>query len=245
MHTFAIDAAPRHYPPSWYAASAQLLPPFTPLQGDIQTDVCVIGGGYTGLSTALHLRKKGYDVVVLDAERVGWGASGRDGGHVGTGQRADQTAIEKWVGLEAAKGLWQLSLEAVQRVCDLIDEYQIDCELGSGNLHFAAKPSHAGGLQDELEHLETVYGYEQLSYVSADKISELSSARGFHGALLDNGCHGVSRSLYCHDPDGIEFEVMWEVPVELLEDHEPENVPLDFEADRARFGADTPGNGAR
>ncbi|MBT6039830.1 MAG: FAD-binding oxidoreductase, partial [Halieaceae bacterium] len=144
MHTFAIDPAPRHYPPSWYAASAQLLPPFTPLQGDIQTDVCVIGGGYTGLSTALHLRKKGYDVVVLDAERVGWGASGRNGGHVGTGQRADQTAIEKWVGLEAAKGLWQLSLEAVQRVCDLIDEYQIDCELGSGNLHFAAKPSHAG-----------------------------------------------------------------------------------------------------
>ena len=196
MHTFAIDAAPRHYPPSWYAASAQLLPPFAPLQGDIQTDVCVIGGGYTGLSTALHLRKKGYDVVVLDAERVGWGASGRNGGHVGTGQRADQTSIEKWVGLDAAKGLWQLSLEAVQRVCNLIDEYQIDCELGSGNLHFAAKPSHADELQDELEHLETVYGYEQLSYVSPDKISELSSARGFHGALLDNGCRHLHPLKY-------------------------------------------------
>jgi catechol-2,3-dioxygenase len=65
------------------------------------------------------------------------------------------------------------------------------------------------------------------------------------GALIGENNHGVSRSLYCHDPDGIEFEVMWEVPVELLEDHEPENVPLDFEADRARFGADTPGNGAR
>ena len=65
------------------------------------------------------------------------------------------------------------------------------------------------------------------------------------GALVGENNHGVSRSLYCHDPDGIEFEVMWEVPVELLHEDEPENVPLDFEADIARFGADTPGNGAR
>lgn len=65
------------------------------------------------------------------------------------------------------------------------------------------------------------------------------------GALVGENNHGVSRSLYCHDPDGIEFEVMWEVPVELLQENEPENIPLDFEADKARFGADTPGNGAR
>ena len=87
--------------------------------------MCVIGGGYTGLSTALHLKKKGYDVVLLEAERVGWGASGRNGGHVGTGQRADQASIEKWVGMEAAKGLWQLGLDAVERVCELIDEHHV------------------------------------------------------------------------------------------------------------------------
>ena len=65
------------------------------------------------------------------------------------------------------------------------------------------------------------------------------------GALVGENNHGVSRSLYCHDPDGIEFEVMWEVPVELLADDEPQNIPLDLTADMARFGADTPGNGAR
>jgi gamma-glutamylputrescine oxidase len=135
-------------------------------------------------------------VVVLEAERVGWGASGRNGGHVGTGQRADQSSIEKWVGLEAAKGLWQLSLDAVQRVCDLIEEYQIDCELGSGNLHLAAKLSHAGELQDELQHLQSTYGYEQLSYVSRDDISTLTSARGFHGALLDMGCRHLPPLKY-------------------------------------------------
>ena len=93
------DISPTHivgkYPPSWYAATAPLMPAFAPLKGEETADVCVIGGGYTGLSTALHLRQKGYDVVLLEAERVGWGASGRNGGHVGTGQRADQSSIQK------------------------------------------------------------------------------------------------------------------------------------------------------
>ena len=161
---------------------------FPGLSGDISTDVCVIGGGYTGLSSALHLRQKGYDVVLLEAERIAWGASGRNGGHVGTGQRADQTSIEKWVGGDAAKGLWQLGLDAVQKVCDLINEHNIDCELGSGNLHLAAKPSHAGELQDELAHLESQYGYQQLTYLTPEAVAERTSARGFHGGLLDDGC---------------------------------------------------------
>ena len=141
-----------------------------------------------GYRAALHLRQKGYDVVLLEAERIAWGASGRNGGHVGTGQRADQTSIEKWVGEEAAKGLWQLGLDAVQKVCDLINEHNIDCELGSGNLHLAAKPSHAGELQDELAHLESQYGYQQLTYLTPDAVAERTSARGFHGGLLDDGC---------------------------------------------------------
>ena len=177
-----------NYPGSWYAATAPLMGAFPGLSGDISTDVCVIGGGYTGLSSALHLRQKGYDVVLLEAERIAWGASGRNGGHVGTGQRADQTSIEKWVGEEAAKDLWQLGLDAVQKVCDLINEHNIDCELGSGNLHLAAKPSHAGELQDELAHLESQYGYQQLTYLTPEAVAERTSARGFHGGLLDDGC---------------------------------------------------------
>ena len=189
----AMNDQPTHhtagnYPGSWYAATAPLMGAFPGLSGDISTDVCVIGGGYTGLSSALHLRQKGYEVVLLEAERIAWGASGRNGGHVGTGQRADQSSIEKWVGEEAAKGLWQLGLDAVQKVCDLINEHNIDCELGSGNLHLAAKPSHAGELQDELAHLESQYGYQQLTYLTPEAVAERTSARGFHGGLLDDGC---------------------------------------------------------
>jgi gamma-glutamylputrescine oxidase len=98
---------------SWYAASANQQLDFPPLQGETATDVCVIGGGYTGLSTAIHLRQLGYSVTVLEANRVGWGASGRNGGHVGTGQRAEQEQLEKWVGLAQATAcpppLWRVS----------------------------------------------------------------------------------------------------------------------------------------
>jgi len=88
---------------SWYAASAEGPITFDALSGNSEADVCIVGAGYTGLSSAIHLAKRGYRVVVLEANRVGWGASGRNGGHVGTGQRADQDSLEKWVGTDTAE----------------------------------------------------------------------------------------------------------------------------------------------
>ena len=173
---------------SWYAASANQQLSYPALRGQVRADVCIIGGGYTGLSSAIHLRKAGYNVVLLEANRVGWGASGRNGGHVGTGQRAEQDQLEKWVGLDQAKALWQLGLEAVDTVSDLIDEYAIDCELKNGNLHVAAKPGDVKGLQEEVEHLSGVYGYDKIRYVDSPELAELTSGQGFHGGTVDTGC---------------------------------------------------------
>ena len=135
------------YPDSWYRASTTLLPEQSVLQSTLHADVCVIGAGYTGLSAALHLAQAGKRVIVLEAARIGWGASGRNGGHVGTGQRADQLALERWYGNSAAKELWRLGLEAVGLVETLVDRYNIDCEFGKGNIHFAAKPAHVEDLR--------------------------------------------------------------------------------------------------
>ncbi len=166
------------------------------LCGDAETDVCIIGGGYTGLSTAIHLRKLGFKVVLLEANRIGWGASGRNGGHVGTGQRADQAALEKWVGLDAAKGLWQLGLDAVRKVESLVNEFDIQCEFGEGNLHLASKSSHADDLESEVAHLKNTYNYNGASYLSSDQVAELTSAQGSYGGMLDSGARHLHPLKY-------------------------------------------------
>ena len=172
---------------SWYAASANLQLDFPSLQGEVAADVCIVGAGYTGLSTAIHLRQLGYSVAVLEANKVGWGASGRNGGHVGTGQRADQDELEKLVGLDHAKALWQLGLEGVDTVCQLIEQHNIDCELKQGNLHAASKAKEVGGLREEVDHLRSVYDYQDISFVDRDELAQLTSGKGFHGATLDMG----------------------------------------------------------
>lgn len=172
---------------SWYAASANQQLSFPSLKGEISADVCIIGGGYTGLSSAIHLRKAGYSVALLEANKMGWGASGRNGGHVGTGQRADQETLEKLVGMDHAKALWQLGLEAVDTVCDLIDEFHIDCELKTGNLHVASKAKEQPWLIEEAEHLQKVYDYQQIRYVDSAELADMTSGQGFHGGVLDEG----------------------------------------------------------
>ena len=172
---------------SWYAASAPAPEAYPPLRGNSETDVCVIGAGYTGLSTAIFLRRRGYRVTVLEANKVGWGASGRNGGHVSTGQRAEQEALEKLVGLEHARALWQLGLEAVDTVSELVAENQIDCELKRGDLHVACKANEVQGLREEVEHLSTVYGYDQLRFVDRGELAEMTSGQGFHAGMLDSG----------------------------------------------------------
>ncbi|MEQ8515114.1 MAG: FAD-binding oxidoreductase [Chromatocurvus sp.] len=172
---------------SWYAASANRQLHFPALAGSARADVCIVGGGYTGLSSAIHLRKRGYSVILLEANRIGWGASGRNGGHVGTGQRAGQEELERVVGLEQARALWDLGLEGVQTVCDLIDEFAIDCELKTGNLHVASCASDARELAAEVEHLHSTYDYAAISYVDESALAERTSGQGFHGAVLDSG----------------------------------------------------------
>ena len=87
------------YPESWYAATTDTLPPCPPLEVDTRADVCVIGAGFTGLSAALHWAQAGRDVVLIDAHRVGFGASGRNGGQLGSGQRVEQPYLEKMLGM--------------------------------------------------------------------------------------------------------------------------------------------------
>jgi gamma-glutamylputrescine oxidase len=173
--------------PSYYAATARYDFDLPPLHGSTRADVCVIGGGYTGLSAALHLRERGYDVVLLEAERLAWGASGRNGGQVGPGQRRPQSELESRLGMGHAKLLWDLGLEAVDLVRDLVHRHAIDCDLAEGVMHLGWKQRDIDYYRSELEHMRRGYGYEQLRFVEREEACALSGSKVFLGGLLDTG----------------------------------------------------------
>jgi gamma-glutamylputrescine oxidase len=175
------------YPESWYAATAEPLAPFAPLQGETKADVCIVGGGYTGLSAALHLAEMGADVVLLDAHRVGFGASGRNGGQLGSGQRQDQITLEKMVGKDAARQLWDLGEDAKALVRALIKKHGINCCLRDGIAWAGSRPSDVKDLHDYARHLNTRYGYSQIKALDKEPFHALCPSPDYVGGTLDMG----------------------------------------------------------
>ena len=175
------------YPPSWYAATATPLPPFAPLRGETRADICVVGGGYTGLSAALHLAEAGFDVVLAEAQRVGFGASGRNGGQLGSGQRMEQDALERLMGDPEAAKLWTLAEEAKALVRDLIARHGIDCDLKPGVAHFGFTAAEMDELHHYADHLNTRYGYDRIEKLDRDAGQALCPSPAYAGGTLDMG----------------------------------------------------------
>ncbi len=183
---FANDRA-GHYPPSYYAATSTPLAPFAALKGAHRADVCIVGAGYTGLSAALHLAERGYSVIVLEAHRVGFGASGRNGGQVGPGQRIEQDAIEAMVGREDARKLWDMGLEARDLVQALIARFGIECGWKPGVMHadwHAADVPHAHAYAEKLAR---EYGYTDIVPLDRDAVQDIVRTKAYQGGVLDHG----------------------------------------------------------
>lgn len=175
---------------SFYAATADAALTFPRLLGDTEADVCIIGGGYTGLTSALYLAERGYKVVVLEAARVGWGASGRNGGHVGVGPRAGQKTLEKTIGKERARALWNLTLEGTQAVRDLVQKHKIDCDFKEGNVHIASKPAHAENYRKQVAHLRKHYDFDQIRYLGKAEVRQMVGTKAIHGGYYNSfACH--------------------------------------------------------
>ncbi|MGB7322285.1 MAG: FAD-binding oxidoreductase, partial [Albidovulum sp.] len=183
---YANDKA-GEYPRSWYAASADAPGPYPAAEGDLTCDVCVVGAGFTGLSAALHLAEKGYDVVLLDAHRVGWGASGRNGGQVGTGQRLDQEELEKMVGRNTAHELWTLAQESVALTKDLAALHAPDAGFADGIIHACHRARLVPHAHHYAEKMVRDYGYNQIRPLDRDQMREMVGSTAYHGGDIDMG----------------------------------------------------------
>ncbi len=186
------------YPDSWYAATATPLEPFAPLRGETSADVCIVGGGYTGLSAALHLAELGYDVALLEAHRVGFGASGRNGGQLGSGQRMDQDGLENLLGSDAAHKLWDMAEDAKSLVKDLIGKHNIDCHLKPGVADLGFGKKDVVELQDYAKKLQDGYGYSEVEPLDAAAAQALCPSPAYKGGMMDWGAahlHPLSFAL--------------------------------------------------
>lgn len=173
------------YPASWYAATRDPAPDHPPLTGEVRADVCVVGGGYTGLSAALHLARAGRRVVLLEAHRVGFGASGRNGGQVGSGQRLEVAELERMAGRAAAHALWDMAEEARTLVLGLAEEAGVPYRHGIA--HCARTPAEVAHAAANAEHLARDYGYELIEPLDRDGLRAIVPSDAYAGGDLDRG----------------------------------------------------------
>jgi gamma-glutamylputrescine oxidase len=172
---------------SWYQATAGERPVYPALDGSRTCDVAIIGGGYTGLQAAYNLAKAGVSVVLIEACRFGDGASGRNGGQLGTGQRSWPEELEEQIGYERSKALFDLAEGAKRHLLDFATEHQIDIDFMPGQMNVAHKASYERAYRDNAEIAATRYDYPHAQFMDkAETQDRLGSKRYFCG-VRDTG----------------------------------------------------------
>jgi len=179
-------AAPAHAP-SYYAATANRGLHFADLQGEQQADVCVIGGGFSGLNTAIELAERGLSVVLLEAHRIGWGASGRNGGQLIRGVGHDVEQFRPVLGEEGVDSLKRMGFEAVEIVRQRIERHAIACDLTWGYCDLATKPRHLAGFDADQADLERLGYPHRLQRVPKEAMREVIGSDRYLGGLIDWG----------------------------------------------------------
>lgn len=159
---------------SYYAATANDATQYPELRGSERADVCVVGGGYTGISTALTLAERGYSVIVLEANRIGWGASGRNGGQLICGISGEHKLVRRH-GPRVADMVWDLRWRGNRIIRERVERYGIDCDLKDGYLEVAIKPRHMKGIEEDVEE------YRRRGYQGEYRIFDREETRALVG----------------------------------------------------------------
>jgi len=170
---------------SYYAASANPAPARPRLEGNVTADICVIGGGIAGCSTALELAERGFQVALLEAEHIGWGASGRSGGQAIFGFGTSMDTLVRQVGAADARRMWDVSVEALDLLRDRVARHQIDCDLHRGQMHVGVRPRHRDELLAWQQEMEQQYGYTGLKFLEQPEVEALIATQRYNSGLYD------------------------------------------------------------
>ena len=190
MEATTIKQDPVHsenHAASYYAATANHQTDYPTLDTDITADVCVVGGGLSGVSTALELSERGYSVVLLEARKIGWGASGRNGGQLIRALTHDTERFRNQIGQEGVDSLDQMGLEAVRIVRERVEKYGIECDLKMGYFNAATRPRHLDELKEELEFHQKLGYSEEMQFLEKDQVSDVVGSDRYIGGLIDRG----------------------------------------------------------
>lgn len=182
---------------SYYEATVNRPAARPVLAGRLHAEVCVVGGGYAGVSAALELAERGFDVVLLEAQRIGWGASGRNGGQAIVGYGSDgEQAIERQLTRAEARAAWDVTVAGLRLLQRRIARYGIACEWQPGYLSLATRPRKARALHRWMEHVQARYDYPLL-WVEREALPRWLASGRFHGAVFDAGSGHLHPLKYC------------------------------------------------
>ena len=183
---------------SYYQASRNTQIDQPELIGDYVADVCVIGGGYTGLSTALYLANEGVNVLLIESNQIASGASGANGGQVSGGMRRDQFYLEKALGVDYAKVLWGIGEKSKYHAKELIDKYQIQCDYKKGIAHPNHKQKYCEESKQYVDHMIKNYDYKGMIYLNDNEMREVTGSDTYYGGSYDEAeahCHPLNYAL--------------------------------------------------
>ncbi|WP_027486816.1 NAD(P)/FAD-dependent oxidoreductase [Allorhizobium undicola] len=172
---------------SWYQATVDERPAYAALDGSVTADAAIIGGGFTGLQAAFLLAKAGVKVVLIDANRFGDGASGRNGGQLGTGQRAWPEELEAEFGFERAKALFDMAEHAKTYLLDFAREHQIDMEYLPGQMNVEHKKGKEKDYRDSVEIAATRFNYPHMHFMDRQETAERLGSSHYHCGIHDIG----------------------------------------------------------
>ncbi|WP_197490325.1 NAD(P)/FAD-dependent oxidoreductase [Halothiobacillus diazotrophicus] len=225
---------------SYYTASAHAHAIHPPLDGDAEADVCIVGAGLAGLSAAIELADRGYSVIVLEAETVGWGASGRNGGQIIAGLACDQSVIEKSLGFDAAKQAWDITIEALDLVRERVKRFDIDCDLVDGFLGVAVGARKGAALRDWYETMAKRYQYDtDAEWIESENLHRWIDSPRFHSGYHDRRSghlHPLNYTLgLARAAQALGVRICEHTPARTLSRGEPAVLTTDRGSVKARY----------